>query len=416
MIKRTLTFVVLLAALNTNAQTQSIKATIDAGQAGSPISKRIYGQFIEHIAGIINTGIWAEMLEDRKWPHPRHSLDKNVIGRQQRDTLICSSLHRTKRIPGGDMALDLQARAILDQMAGMGNPPVNELSVSEARQGSVAMAAMQGPPEPVAGVEDRKLSGPGGDLPVRIYMPFGEGPFAVLMYFHGGGWVIGDIESSDGLCRSLANAAGCIVVSVDYRLAPEHPFPAAVDDAFHATLWAAANASSFGGDPLRIAVCGDSAGGNLAAVVAQIARDRGEPAIRFQLLIYPVTDAACDTPSYSENAEGYFLTREAMHWFWNHYVQKEADRSHPYASPLRAGNLADLPAALVITAEYDPLRDEGERYAERMRAAGTPVQLRRFDGMIHGFFTMGAVIDQGRIAIQQSAAALRTAFELRQTK
>ena len=309
------------------------------------------------------------------------------------------------------MALDPQARAVLDQMAETGGPPINELSVNEARQASASLAAMQGLPERVGSVEDRTLRGPGGDLRVRIYAPFGDGPFPVLMYFHGGGWVIGDIESSDGLCRILTNAAGCIVVSVDYRLAPEHPFPAAADDAYHATLWTATHAASFGGDPSHIAVCGDSAGGNLAAVVAQIARDRGKPAICFQLLIYPVTDAACNTPSYSENAEGYFLTREAMQWFWNHYVQKEVDHSHPYASPLRASNLARLPAALVITAEFDPLRDEGESYAERMRAAGTPVQLTRYDGMIHGFFAMSAIIDQGKKAIQQSAAALRTAFK-----
>jgi acetyl esterase len=308
------------------------------------------------------------------------------------------------------MALDPQARAVLDQMAEAGGPPINELSVNEARQASAALAAMQGLPELVAIVEDRTLLGPGGVIPVRIYVPCGKGPFPVLLYFHGGGWVIGDIESSDGLCRILTNAVGCIVVSVDYRLAPEHPFPAAADDAYHATLWVAMNASSFGGDSSLIAVCGDSAGGNLAAVVAQIARDRGKPAICFQLLIYPVTDAACDTPSYRENAEGYFLTKDAMQWFWNHYIQNSADRSHPYASPLRARNLAGLPAALVITAEFDPLRDEGERYAEGLRAAGTPVQLIRYDGMIHGFFAMSAVIDQGRTAIQQSAAALRAAF------
>ncbi len=311
------------------------------------------------------------------------------------------------------MALDPQARAVLDQMAEAGGPPINELSVKEARQASVALAAMQGPPEPVGSVEDRTLVGPGGGIPVRIYVPCGKGPFPVLLYLHGGGWVIGDIESSDGLCRTLTNAAGCIVVSVEYRLAPEHPFPAAADDAYHATLWTATNASSFGGDPSRIAVCGDSAGGNLAAVVAQIARDRGKPAICFQLLIYPVTDGACASPSYKENAEGYFLTKDAMQWFWNHYVRNDADRNHPYASPLRARNLAGLPAALVITAEFDPLRDEGERYAEGLRAAGTPVQLTRYDGMIHGFFAMSAIIDQGRTAIQQSAAALRTAFKLK---
>jgi acetyl esterase len=310
------------------------------------------------------------------------------------------------------MALDPQARAVLDQMAEAGGPPINELSVNEARQAAAALAAMQGLPEPIGGIEDRTLLGPGGGIPIRIYTPSGDGPFPVLLYFHGGGWVIGDIESSDGLCRTLTNAVGCIVVSVDYRLAPEHPFPAAADDAYHATLWAATYASSFGGDPSRIAVCGDSAGGNLAAVVAQIARDRGQPEICFQLLIYPVTDAACDTPSYSENAEGYFLTREAMQWFWNHYIRIDADRDNPYASPLRAGNLAGLPSAMVITAEFDPLRDEGELYAERMRAAGVPVQLVRYHGMIHGFFAMSAIINQGKTAVQQSAATLRTAFKL----
>jgi acetyl esterase len=308
------------------------------------------------------------------------------------------------------MALDPQARAILDQMAEMGGPPIDELSAAEARRASEALAAMQGVGEPVAIVEDRTLPGPGGDIPIRIYTPAGKGPLPLLVYFHGGGWVIGKIETSDALCRALTNAAGCIVISVDYRLAPEHPFPAAVDDAYHATLWIAANAAGFGGDPSRIAVGGDSAGGNLAAVVAQIARERGKPAISFQLLIYPVTDAACDTPSYGENADGYFLTRSAMQWFWNHYTRSNDDRTHPHASPLRADNFAGLPAALVITAEFDPLRDEGELYAERMRAAGVPVQLTRYEGMIHGFFAMGAMIDQGKIAMQQSAAALRKAF------
>jgi acetyl esterase len=309
------------------------------------------------------------------------------------------------------MALDPQARAILEQMTAAGNPPIEDVSVEEARQASAAMAEMQGAPEPVAKVEDRNLPGPGGDIPVRIYVPDGKGPLPVLAYFHGGGWVVGGIESSDSLCRTLANAAGCIVVSVDYRLAPEHPFPAAADDAYAATRWIAANAAGFGGDPSRLAVSGDSAGGNLAAVVSLMARDRREPAIRFQLLIYPVTDAACDSPSYSENADGYFLTKAAMRWFWNHYVPNDTDRMHAYASPLHAGNFADLPPALVITAEFDPLRDEGERYAERLRAAGVPVQLARYDGMIHGFFTMGSVLDQGRTAVARAAAALREALE-----
>jgi acetyl esterase len=296
-------------------------------------------------------------------------------------------------------------------MSGAGLKPIHELPVGEARETAVAMTSMQGPVESVARVEDRTLVGPGGALPVRIYVPFGNGPFPVLMYFHGGGWVIGDIESSDGLCRTLAGEAACIVVSVDYRLAPEHRFPAAAEDAYHATLWVATEASRFGGDPSRIAVSGDSAGGNLAAVVALMARDRGKPPLKFQLLIYPVTDAGCDTPSYSENSEDYFLTKEAMLWFWGHYAPTQADRSHPYASPLRASNLADLPPALVITAEYDPLRDEGEIYASRMRAAGTPVECTRYDGMIHGFFTMSGLLDKGKAAIRQAAAALRAAFQ-----
>ena len=309
------------------------------------------------------------------------------------------------------MSLDPQARAVLDQIAAIGGPPLHELSVSEARQSHATMAEMQGVPEDVAKIEDRTLPSPAGDIPVRIYTPASRGSLPVLMYFHGGGWVIGSVEANDVLCRALSNAAGCIVMSVDYRLAPEHPFPAAVDDAYHATLWAAENAAGIGGDPSRIAVGGDSAGGNLAAVVAQVARDHGKPPLKFQLLIYPVTDAACDTPSYSENADGYLLTRDAMQWFWNHYTRSDADRKNPYASPLRASNFTGLPPALVITAEFDPLRDEGERYADRLRAAGIPVQLTRYDGMIHGFFAMAAMIDQGKQAIQQAAAALRAAFE-----
>jgi acetyl esterase len=309
------------------------------------------------------------------------------------------------------MALDPQARAILDRMAALVGLPISELSVSEVRKQSIDMAAMQGTPEPVAKTEDRNLPGPAGAIPVRLYYPACEGPLPVFVYFHGGGWVIGDIESSDGLCRVMCNAARCIVVSVDYRLAPEHPFPAAVEDSYCAALWVSENAAGFGGDPSRIAVGGDSAGGNLAAVIAQIARDRGKPALKYQLLVYPVTDAACNTPSYSQNAEGYFLTKATMYWFWSHYVGRDADRSDPLASPLQARDFSGLPPALVITAEFDPLRDEGESYAERLRNAGVPVRLTRYDGMIHGFFTMGEMIDQGKRAIEQASEALRTAFE-----
>jgi len=308
------------------------------------------------------------------------------------------------------MPLDPQAKALLDQINAMGGPELHELSVPDARQALVNLAAMQGPPQPIAKVEDRTIPAPAGAIPVRIYTPEARGPLPVLVYFHGGGWVLGSLDTTDGICRALANGAGCIVVSVDYRLAPEHRFPAAADDALHATQWVAANAASIGGDSKRIAIAGDSAGGNLTAVVAQMARDRGKPALAFQLLIYPVTDASFETVSYRDNANDYLLTRDAMQWFWNHYVPNAAERSNPYASPLRASSLKGLPPALVITAEFDPLRDEGEAYAARMREAGVPVTLTRYHGMVHGFFGMAAVLDQARNAIDDSSAALRAAF------
>ena len=289
-------------------------------------------------------------------------------------------------------------------------PPLNAMPVAEARAAAMALGGMTGPPETVAHVEDRTIPGPAGQIPVRIYTPTGRPPFPLLVYFHGGGWVIGNLETHDGVCRALTNAAACIVVSVDYRLAPEHPFPAAPEDSYAATQWVAANAAAIGGDPTRIAVGGDSAGGNLTAVVALVARDRGAPPLCFQLLVYPVTDAACDTASYRDNADGYFLTRDMMGWFWNHYAAQRSARENPYASPLRAASLKGLPPALVITAEFDPLRDEGEAYAARLRDAGVAAQLTRYDGMIHGFFGMGSMLDQAKTAIAQAAAALRSAF------
>jgi acetyl esterase/lipase len=308
------------------------------------------------------------------------------------------------------MPLDPQVKTLLDQVAAMGAPELHTLSVAEARVALAAMAALQGEPQSVARVENRALPGPAGEIPVRIYSPAGHAPLPVLVYFHGGGWVLGNLDSHDGVCRSLANAAGCIVVSVDYRLAPEHKFPAAADDSYHATLWVAANAAAIGGDPNRVAIGGDSAGGNLTAVVALIARDRGKPALVHQLLIYPATDAAYDTASCRENAAGYFLTKDAMHWFWNHYLPSTDRGREPYASPLRAESLQGLPPALVITAEFDPLRDEGEAYAARLREAGVPVTLTRYDGMVHGFFGMGALLDQAKTAVAEAAGALRAAF------
>lgn len=309
------------------------------------------------------------------------------------------------------MPLDPQAAAYLQQLAATGAPPYTSLSAQEARRAHAARAVLQGPPPPVTDVEDRTIPGPGGTLLLRLYRPQGAAPFPALVYFHGGGWVIGSIETHDNLCRQLTRAAGCIVVSVDYRLAPEHRFPAAAEDAYAATCWVAEHARELGLSPDSLAVGGDSAGGNLAAVAALMARDRGGPALAHQLLIYPVTGSDFDTASYEENATGYGLTREGMVWFWDHYLPPDGgDRRDPYAAPLYAPDLRGLPPAMVITAEFDPLRDEGQAYAERLRQAGVPVVSRCYPGMIHSFFPLGAVLDRAREAVADAGAGLRAAF------
>ncbi len=308
------------------------------------------------------------------------------------------------------MPLDPQVQAFLEQMQAMNMPPLNAMTVDEARAAASAMSEMHGEPEPVASVDNVGVPGPAGEIPVRIYTPEQSGPLPILVYFHGGGWVIGDLDTHDPLCRTLCNACGCLVASVEYRLAPEHKFPAAAEDAYAATQWLAEHAAEFGGDPQRLAVGGDSAGGNLAAVVALMARDRRGPDVLCQLLIYPVTDSACDSASYRDNADGYFLTAEMMRWFWDQYLSGDADRDNVYAAPLRNRNFRGLPAAIVITAEFDPLRDEGEAYAAHLRDAGVAVQFRRYDGMIHGFFGMGGMIDQARTAVADAANALQSAL------
>jgi acetyl esterase len=308
------------------------------------------------------------------------------------------------------MGLDPQVQKVLDQIAAIGAPDLHTLPVPEARTAMAAMAGLQGQTEAVAHVEDRTLPGPGDDIAIRLYTPDRDRALPLLVYFHGGGWVLGSIDTHDALCRALANAAGCAVVSVEYRLAPEHPFPAAPEDAYAATRWIAENAAALGGDATRIAVGGDSAGGNLAAVVALMAREQGGPRLRHQLLIYPVTDAAFDTLSARENAEGYLLTSEAMRWFWNHYCPDVTARGDWRASPVRAPHFRGLPPAHVIPAEFDPLRDEGEAYAAHLRAADVPVRCTRYDGMIHGFFSMGGVVARGRAAVGEAVRLLRAAF------
>lgn len=307
------------------------------------------------------------------------------------------------------MPLDPQAQAFLDQMVAFGAQPLNTLSPEDARKAFDLLAELSElKPEPVAKVEDRLIPGPVGQIPIRVYTPQGTEPFPVLIFFHGGGFVLGSIKIYEELCRALTNGADCIVVSVDYRVAPEHKFPAAVEDCYAATKWVAGNAKAIGGDPTHIAVGGDSAGGNLAAVVSLMARDQGTPPLVYQLLVYPTTSFALDTPSCQENADGYFLTRDDMVWFRNLYLRSNADRDDPYASPLQAQDLRGLPSALVITAEFDPLRDEGEAYAARLREADVAVVCTRYNGMIHGFLSMP--VDQGKKGRQEVVAALRSAF------
>ncbi|HEV3338736.1 MAG TPA: alpha/beta hydrolase [Pirellulales bacterium] len=305
------------------------------------------------------------------------------------------------------MPLDRQVELLLEQVARAGGTPMHLQTPAEARATMLAQTAALGRPEPVAKVENRSMPGPDADIPLRIYTPAGNAPFAGLVFFHGGGWVIGSIDTHDNLCRSIANAARCVVVSVEYRLAPEHKFPAAVDDAYAATRWTAEQAERLGIDPGRIAVGGDSAGGNLAAVVALMARDRGGPNLALQVLLYPIADRDLGTASYLKYADGHLLTRDGMAWFWSHYLPEGVSPDHPYISPLRAGDLGRLPKALVITAECDPLCDEGNAYGRRLQGAGVPVTLSCYPGMIHGFVRRNRLLDQGQRGLEETAAALR---------
>jgi acetyl esterase len=309
------------------------------------------------------------------------------------------------------MPLDPVMAQLLEPMQGMFSDEVLKLSPAEVR----AMSRMPPPATQieVGRVEDRRIPGPGGELPVRIYTPAGTGPFGVLVFFHGGGFVLCDLDTHDPTCRALCRSVGCVVVSVDYRLAPEHRFPAGPEDCYTATRWAAGAAAELGGDPARVAIAGDSAGGNLAAAVALMARDRGGPKLLHQLMVYPVTDCSFETRSYHDNGQGYMLSTAAMKWFWNHYLASEKDGANPYASPLRAADLRGLAPATVITAEYDPLRDEGEAYAARLKEAGVPTELRRYDGVIHGFLGMGEFLSQARDAMEFGARRLREALGVR---
>ena len=311
------------------------------------------------------------------------------------------------------MPLDVHAAKVLEMIRLSGRPPYETLAPAEARQFSRNARAVLAPEPPEMGaVRDIKI-GEGGAIPARLYRPLGSAPNAALpalIYFHGGGWVIGDLDTHDVVCRQIANGSGAAVVSVDYRLAPEHKFPAAVEDAIAATAWIAAHGATLGIDTARLAVGGDSAGGNLAAVVALDARDRNGPKLFQQTLIYPATESTMSHPSHERFAEGLLLTRPTMKWFLGHYLRGAEDLADWRVSPLRATSLADLPPALVLTAGYDPLCDEGEDYAARLAAAGVPVTRVRVEGMIHGFLTMGKLIPAANEAVAMIAAALKIAF------
>jgi acetyl esterase len=307
--------------------------------------------------------------------------------------------------------LDPVVRQLLLDMEAQNNPPMESVPVEETRQQVVErFRPVGGVPEPMASVEDRRIPGPAGDIPVRIYTPDAAGPRPAMVYFHGGGFVICNLDTHDVVCRALARRAGALVVSVDYRLAPESKFPAAVDDCYAATVWTAEHAAELGADPERLSVCGDSCGGTLATAVALKSREEQGPKIALQAMVYPITDLSTfETPSYAEFGENHQLTKPTMAWFRNHYLRSEEDGRHPYASPLLARDLSGLPPALIITAECDPLRDEAEAYAKRLEQAGVPVTCTRYAGMIHPFFALSGVIRQAVDAFDQIAAAVRAA-------
>ncbi|MEF8902005.1 MAG: alpha/beta hydrolase [Halovenus sp.] len=309
--------------------------------------------------------------------------------------------------------LNPQVEAYLHGLSEQGLPPLYQLSLADARETYRDLSVPDDPPSAVASVTDRTVPGPEADIPVRLYTPRGDGPFPPLVFFHGGGWLLGGLDTHDALCRELANAAECLVVAVDYRLAPEHRFPAGLEDCYAVTRWVANNAETVGAEPGTLAIAGDSAGGALAMGVGLLARDRDGPAIDYQVLAYPVTDHTFDTESYEENAQGYFLTRKDMERFWNGYLRSELDGRHPYASPLRSQNLDGLPPSFVLTSGFDPLRDEGRQLADRLSEAGVPTQDAQYDDMIHGFLTMLAdpELDRAHEAIEEIGAAVRSELQ-----
>ena len=301
-----------------------------------------------------------------------------------------------------------EMRSLLEDMAAQGAPAMETLSPPEAREAARGLADLAGEPDAVSRIDNRKIPTRSGEIPVRIYFPGGDGPFPGVVYLHGGGWIIGDLDTHDSICRAISKRAGAVVVSMDYRRAPEHPFPAALEDSVDGAGWVADNSAALGIDPQRLVIAGYSAGANMATVVAAKARDAKRPAVALQVLVYPVTDlSAFDTDSFREFAEDHFLTRSLAEWFVGGYLPRAADRTTPDASPAFIADLRGLPPALVITAECDVLRDEGEAYARRMQEAGVPVTLTRYEGMIHPFLHFTGVTPSAHKTLDQIAAAIR---------
>jgi acetyl esterase len=304
------------------------------------------------------------------------------------------------------MAVDEETAALLAQMAASGTRPLHEMTAAQAREFAAAMSVPGDPGPDMTDVRNTRVHTGGGAFPIRILTPC-QDPRGVIVYYHGGGWVLGEIDSFDALGRQLAARTKCTVVLVDYRMAPEYRFPTAVEDSWAALLWTAEHLTeAVGGVNAPLIVAGDSAGGNLSAVMAQRAKKAGGPVIGLQVLVYPVTDCDINTTSYLDPANQLLLSRESMIWFWDHYAPVEAARTHPDASPLRSTALAGLPPAVVLTAEHDPLRDEGELYATQLIKAGVPVRHRRFTGQMHGFFTMLDVLPGARDGLDFVVAAI----------
>jgi acetyl esterase len=303
------------------------------------------------------------------------------------------------------MALDQATTALLEQMAASGGKPLHELTPDDARGLMTAMRGEEAPGPDMASVRDTRVRASGGFVPVRVLVPVAR-PRGVIVYYHGGGWVIGGLADFDKLGRQLAQRTGCTVVLVDYRLAPEYRFPTAVDDSWAALRWADEYRAELAGGPVPLIVAGDSAGGNLSAIMAMRARAAGAPSIALQVLVYPVTDCDLDSTSYRDPANQLMLSRESMVWFWDHYAPDPEARLHPDASPLRSANFAGLPPAVILTAEHDVLRDEGELYATRLLKAGVPVRHQRFAGQMHGFFTMVGLLPGADAGLDYVTAAI----------